>query len=176
MSDQTEQYSLEAHQTTAVQDYLAAELDPQIGRAEDRFRQYLTEQPSIASDPLGSSFNRFGGGRFRGWVFSLAGAAMAACLGFVLGGPRFHAQPTPNASTTAPNASSPVGLPWVQQQTIDSQTYDDGGTMLDADGNPVRVLRRRQWDRTRWFDEHKQLRAETVVPRDETVYVQMKTY
>ena len=58
---------------------------------------------------------------------------------------------------------------------MDEQTYD-GGTYVDADGNPVRMLHRRQWDRTRWFDREKQLRAESVVPHDDVVYVQMKTY
>ena len=157
---------LDAHQEMILKDHLSAELDPQMGRSEERFRQFLREESETQANPYRI------GGRFRGWVFSIAGAALAACLGFLWAGPRISTQPPPRQTGTV-NAST-VDLPWMEQSQAD-QTYD-GGIRLDAQGNPVRVLHHMQWDRTRWFDQDKQLRAEQVVPHDDIVYVQMKTY
>lgn len=159
---------LQPHQEAMLREHLSAELDPQLGRAEDRFRQFLSDSTSrdVQRDPYRI------GGRFRGWMFSVAGAAIAACLGFLAAGPTLHSRTQQTAGSS--HDSTPVSLPWVQQ-TVDQQTID-GGTVVDDQGNPVRVLQRRKWETTRWFDDHKQLKAESVVPEDETVYVRMKTY
>ena len=148
-----------------MREHLTTELDRHVGKSQDRFRRFVQEQSQV-DRPL-----RLPGNRFRGWVFSVTGAALAACLGFLMVGPRSAApiQPSPRATT-----STRVDLPWIQQ-TADSQTYD-GGTYIDANGNPVRVLHEMQWDRTRWFEQNQQLRAERVVPHDNVVYVKMKTY
>ena len=161
-----DQDQLDAHQEMMVKDHLSAELDRQLRRSEDRFRQFLSEEADAQSERYRI------GGRFRGWTFSIAGAALAACLGFLWAGPRLATQP-PSRQQDTVNAST-VDLPWMEQSQA-AQTYD-GGIQLDAQGNPVRVLHHMQWDRTRWFDRDKQLRAEQVVPRDNVVYVQMKTY
>jgi hypothetical protein len=161
-----DQDQLDAHQEMMLKDHLSAELDPQLGRAEDRFRQFLRDE----SDPHQNPYRI--GGRFRGWTFSIAGAALAACLGFLWAGPTLSTQP-PSRQQDPVNATT-VDLPWMEQSQA-AQTYD-GGIQVDADGNPVRVLHHMQWDRTRWFDQDKQLRAEQVVPHDNVVYVQMKTY
>ena len=148
-----------------MREHLSAQLDCHVGKSQARFRQFVAEQ-SRDDRPL-----RMPGNRFRGWVFSLTGAVLAACLGFLMVGPR---SATPVQPTQQPTASTRVDLPWIEQ-TADSQTYD-GGTFIDANGNPVRVLHEMQWDRTRWFDQNRQLRAERVVPHDNIVYVKMKTY
>lgn len=148
-----------------MREHLSTELDRHVGKSQDRFRRFVQEQPEN-DRPL-----RMPGNRFRGWVFSVTGAALAACLGFLMVSPRAQ---TPIQPSQRPTASTGVNLPWIQQ-TADSQTYD-GGTYIDAYGNPVRVLHEMQWDRTRWFDKDQQLRAERVVPHDNVVYVKMKTY
>lgn len=148
-----------------MREHLTTELDRHVGKSQDRFRRFVQEQ-SQDNRSL-----RLPSNRFRGWVFSLTGAALAACLGFLMVGPRSAA---PIQPAQRPTSSTRVDLPWIQQ-TADSQTYD-GGTYIDANGNPVRVLHEMQWDRTRWFDQNQQLRAERVVPHDNVVYVKMKTY
>ena len=170
MSD-LEHNPLDPPQEAMVRQVLSAELDPQVGKAEARFRAFLAEQIKPGRDSLPPA-----GGRFRGWVFSFAGAALAACMAFFWAGPhlRFHSTPSNNPSNAVD--TTPVLLPWVQQERIDGSSAYDADTYVDEDGNPLRVLRRRQWERTRFFDNNKQLRAESVVPRDDVVYVPVKTY
>ena len=148
-----------------VSDFLHGELDRQTGKAEASFREFLN------SDQREEKQNyRFPLPRRGGWFLSLAGAAMAACLGFAAGTWNLHSKST---SSTIQNPEN-VNLPWVQQ-TEDQRTYD-GGTYVDENGDPMRILQRRKWETTRWFDEQKHLKAQSVVPEDETVYVKMKTY
>jgi hypothetical protein len=63
---------------------------------------------------------------------------------------------------------------YVEHRT-DSQTFDDG-TFMTPDNTPVRVLRRRDMERTRWFDKDQKLTDEQVVPQDHVIYVKLNTY
>jgi hypothetical protein len=47
---------------------------------------------------------------------------------------------------------------------------------MTDDNSAVRVVRRRDLQRTRWFDQDKNLKGEQVVPQDHVVYVHVKTY
>src|SRR5690348_5260070 len=110
---------LDAHQEMILKDHLSAELDPQMGRSEERFRQFHREESETTADAVRirlrfrflavklteAQANPYRiGGRFRGWVFSIAGAALAACLGFLWAGPRISTQPPPRQTGTV-NAS-----------------------------------------------------------------------
>lgn len=150
--------------------YLADELDGRLGLAEGRFRQFLAEQKTIV-EPAAPAPRRWQVGRWS----SVAGTALAASLATLWVGPALR-QPTaaPAPSTPAPPPTL-VSDPVLVQQDVQSQTFDDGPTLLE--GNiPVRVLHRRDLQRTRWFDENQNIREEQVVPEDHVVYVQMKTY
>ncbi|HZL35642.1 MAG TPA: hypothetical protein VFC78_10060 [Tepidisphaeraceae bacterium] len=164
-------------QEQMVREYLSAALDGQTGRAEARFRQFLREEqpaPIAYKAPKHSS-------RFRGWPLSIAGAALAASLAALWAGPALHriapderSRPSVATTDSTPDPST-VQAPMLVEQDVRSQTFDDGTFMAD-DSTPVRVLHRRDFQRTRWFDQNRQLKAEQVVPRDHLVYVQLKTY
>jgi hypothetical protein len=159
----------DAHETI-VREYLSSELDRQLGGAENRFRQFL-QQEQTADDRRRWRITPPGG-----WIMSFTGVALAACLAVVLIAPTLHtntktAGPAQNGTVTN---STPVAFPWIQRE-VDGENFD-GGTYLDENGQPVQVVRRREWERTRWFDDNKQLRAEEVVPHDGYLFVPVKTY
>ncbi|HET6247850.1 MAG TPA: hypothetical protein VFE47_09140 [Tepidisphaeraceae bacterium] len=171
MSD-LEQENFSPQHQAIVQDYLSATLDAQCGRAEARFRQFLAEQkapPAVKPNAFPLTH------RFRGWTLGIAGAALAASLAALWAGPSLKpvAPVTPNPGTPAINVM-PVNNGFVQQD-VQSQTFDDGTFLTDGD-TPVRVLRRRDVHRTRWFDQNDKMQGEEVVPQDHVVYVPMKTY
>jgi hypothetical protein len=172
MSDVTQNELDPAHET-AVRQYLASQLEPQTGRAELRFRQFLVEQKSSASSAKQSAFrlpNRFGG-----WTLGIIGAALAASLAALWAGPSLKPVTPSESNSVAPIVTTPVNNPAFVEQDVQSQAFDDGTVM--ADGNtPVRVLRRRDTQRTRWFDQNENLQGEQVVPQDHVVYVPVKTY
>jgi hypothetical protein len=159
--------SLKPHEEQPLRQYLGSQLDGQLGKSQERFRQFLSESKAAAPR---SSYRI--GPRFGGWFFSVAGAAIAACLGFLAAGLHMESGPKPAASHT--NSATNVSLPWMAT-TTDQQDFD-GGVVVDDDGQPMRVLQRRTWQRTQWFDDKKELKAESVVPEDQTVYVKMNTY
>lgn len=192
--------AIEPHELK-VREYLSATLDGQIGRSEARFRQYLLAERSlpmpssaIAGEPpvpqlfQGSPLSDRGtrlssrgfGPRIRGWTLGIAGAALAASLAALWAGPSLrpltgHSPTSTTAPQTASVPHSTVADPLLVEQDVHSQTFDDG-TFITDDSTPVRVLRRRDYERTRWFDQNRQLKGEEIVPQDHMVYVQLKTY
>ena len=159
--------SLKPHEEQPLRQYLASQLDGQLGKSQERFRQFLNDPRSADRRHSYRITPRFGG-----WFFSVAGAALAACIGFLAAG--LHVQTHTTTPASHPEPVTNVSLPW-SVTTTDQQDFD-GGTVVDDDGQPMRVLQRRTWQRTRWFDNKKELKAESVVPEDETVYVKMNTY
>ena len=158
---------LDAHQETMVSDFLRGELDRQTGKAEARFREFLNsdqreEKPRLS--PADSAKRR------------VVSKPRRRRDGGMPGLRRGRMESTRHKRTSNVPVQNPqsVSLPWVQQSE-DQRTYD-GGTYVDENGDPMRILQRRKWQTTRWFDEQKQLKAQSVVPEDETVYVKMKTY
>lgn len=160
-----------------VREYLAATLDGQMGRAEARFRAVLQESSQRQTSPTPRASYRLPN-RVRGWTMGLVGGAMAAGLGALLAAPSLRSLPMggPGGSGQTPIiGSTSVPGPMLVQHDVASQTFDDGTIMADDD-TPVRVLRRRELDRTRWYDGDDRLQGERVVPSDHLVYVKMKTY
>jgi hypothetical protein len=158
-------------QDALVREYLSATLDGQAGRAEARFRQFLAEQEPV---PVRNHLFR-GPHRFRGWTFGLVGAALAASLAALWAGPSLRPITPPGPGAAAPPiVATPVSEPLLVEQDVQSQTFDDGTFMAD-DQTPVRVLRRRDFQRTRWFDQNRKLQGEQIVPQEHVVYVQMRT-
>lgn len=155
-----------------LREHLAYTLDSQLGRSEARFREYLKETEEL---PLARRVLRFPT-RPSGWAMGIAGAAFAASLGALWAGPSLqHVLPAPAAVSVTPSNTTAVSDPLLVEQDVQSQTFDDGTIMLDGK-TPVRVLRRRDVERTRWFDHDRKLQGEQVVPQDHVVYVHVKTY
>ena len=160
-----------------VREYLSATLDGQAGRAEAHFHRFLARQQQPQGQPIRSRANEFRGpSRFRGWMFGIVGTALAASLAALWAGPSFRPiTPTaPSPAAKPPISATPVSNPVLIEQDVQSQTFDDGTYMTD-DHTPVRVLRRRDFARTRWFDQDRKLQGEQVVPQDHVVYVHMRT-
>jgi len=158
-----------------VRDYLSDRLDGKLGGAEARFRRFLTqghdESAPISRNPFHIS------NRFRGWTFGVVGAALAASLAALWAGPSLAplAPQKPGLISTDSRQPTLVDNPILVQQDVQSQTFDDGEFMMDGD-TPVRVLRRRDLQRTRWFDDSQKLQGEQVAPQDHVIYERMKTY
>lgn len=170
--EQIEPIEMNDPQDMIVREYLSAQLDCQVGRAEARFRQFLAEQhrPSARRNPFRLP-NRFGG-----WTLGVLGTALAASLAALWAGPSLR-QVTPSSTTgrtLTPTSATPVNNPILVEQDVQSQTFDDGTFMAD-DHTPVRVLRRRDVERTRWFDKNQKLQGEQLVPQDHVVYVHLRT-
>src|SRR5690348_4147102 len=119
-------------------DCLKESLDPQQGKAEAYFRQYLR-----------------GGARFawkqRSWLIGAFVGGMAASVAALWAAPWFRAADSGTQRPTVAQANVDAQLiaPAVQR-VVNSQTIDEGVLVLDDD-TPVRVLRRRAIERTRWF-------------------------
>jgi len=156
----------------AVGDFLSATLEGQVGKSEARFREFLSEHGSRAGRPTSYRLPN----RFSGWTFGLVGAALAASLAALWAGPSFRqVVPQTPVHFTSPADASLAQSPLLVQQDVQSQTFDDGTYMTDDD-TPVRILRRHDLERTRWFDHDDNVRGEEVVPQDHVVLVHMKTY
>lgn len=169
-----EQSQLDSSEDIAVRDYLSARLDPQLGRAEAHFREFLAEEKTapVIRRPVFALPHLF-----RGWTLSLAGAALAATLAALWTGPSLKPLTTPPGSVAKPGSiipTTPVNNMLIEQD-VQSQTYDDG-TYMNDNGMPVRVFRRRDLQRTRWYDKNDDLQGEQVEPQDHVVYVPVKTY
>jgi hypothetical protein len=172
MSEVTQNQLDPAHET-AVRAYLASQLEAQTGRAELRFRQFLAQQKSPAgraNQPTLRLPNRFGG-----WTLGIIGAALAASLAALWAGPSLKPITPAGTNGSTPIITTPVNNPAFIEQDVQSQTFDDGTMMTDGN-TPMRVLRRRDTQRTRWFDQNENLQGEQVVPQDHVVYVPVKTY
>jgi hypothetical protein len=169
--EQIEPIEFNDPQDTVVREYLSAQLDGQVGRAEARFRQFLAEQQRNSAQR--NSFRLPNG--FRGWTLGVLGAALAASLAALWAGPSLrHVTPSTTGQGGEPVVAMPVSNPILVEQEVQSQTFDDG-TFMAADHTPVRVLRRRDVERTRWFDQNQKLQGEQLVPQDHVVYVHMRT-
>jgi hypothetical protein len=174
MADWNDQ-QLDLPHETMVREYLSAELDGQVGRAEARFREMLAgQQARQAPDSYRLPT------LFRGRTLGLIGAALAASLAGLWAGPAIQRM-APSSPTSDSHQTSPTqGVTTVSdgpfvEQTVHSQTFDDG-TFMDEESNPVQILRRRDVEQTRWFNDKQQLQAQEVVPSDHVVYVKLKTY
>ena len=164
--------SLKPHEEQPLRQYLASQLDGQLGKSQERFRQFLNDPQLNDSMHADRKHSYRITPRFGGWLFSVAGAALAACLGFLAA--NLHLRSGTTQTISRPDPVTNVSLPW-SVTTTDQRDFD-GGMVVDDDGQPMRVLQRRTLQRTRWFDDKKELKAESVVPEDETVYVKMNTY
>ena len=145
--------------------HLADELDGQLGRSTERFREHLREEAAGFARPT----NRPRPGR---WMLSVAGAAMAASIAAVFAVPSLLNQSGGPGVSTDPLDP----LPAIRvDHTVRSQVYDNG-TFLTPDGTPVRRFRRLNLHEMRWIDERSGEQGEEIVPSEDVMYYELKTY
>ena len=149
-----------------IRDYLARELDGQLGRSGERFRLHLRGEV-----PGGGPRRGWGG-----WVVGVVGGAMAASIAALWAGPALF----PAAGTKQP---FPVGAAHVAADyqfdladvTLCTQARD-GGTVLLGDNTPVRRVYRNELKQTRWVDRDRDVSFETIEPRQDLMLIEMDTY
>lgn len=165
MFENSEELSVD--QRMVVGEFLTSQLDTQLGRAEAHFGRYLQEQAyQQPAMPLPWRLGR--------WSLGIAGAALAASLAALWASQPIAPLELRGPSITAPPGQTVVNAPLTVEKDVQSQTFDDGTILID--GKPVRVIRRRDLERTRWFDQNQKLQREQVVPEDHVTYVHLKTY
>ena len=157
--------------------HLGNELDGQLGRAASGFREHLRRQQQQA--PVSSSDGPVRGDRARRggpWMIGVIGTTMAAAVAalFVLPGVLSPTGPIAGSGGVGTGRVEP--LPAVRvDHTVRSQLYD-GGTYMTPDGTPVRRLRRLNLHQMRWYDERSGESSEEVVPSEDVMIYELKTY
>jgi len=141
-------------------DCLKESLDPQQGRAEAHFRQYLRGEARIAW-------------KQRAWLIGAFVGGMAASVAVLWAAPWFHAADPGTQRSTISQKTDPQLIPPAVQRVVNSQTIYEGVLVLDD--TPVRVLRRRAVERTRWFDGNERVQSEQITPKDDLVFIKLTT-
>jgi hypothetical protein len=162
----------------ALRAYLAAELDPQLGRARRTFERHLATNAPAPSRRV----------RSRGWVIGAVGAALAASVLAVWALPGFRppeppkltgVSPTPvphpsaGWATTATSPSAAVG--W-QPSGYGITSVTRNGACVVIDDMPARVIERVDVERRQWFDPARRVRIEAVSPQHDVRLIGVDTY
>ena len=169
MSDMKDEQDLDL----LLRRHFGNELDGQLGRATSSFREHLRQQqqaPASYASARGGRVRRGGGGP---WVLGAIGTAMAAAIAALFVAPGIRRTTDLNVETDGGRAGP---LPAVRvDHTVRSQLYD-GGTYMTPDGTPVRRLRRLNLHQVRWYDERSGQASEEVVPSEDVMIYELKTY
>lgn len=148
-------------------DFLKQTLSAQQGRAEQHFRRYLQGEARVSW-------------KQRSWLLGAFASGMAASVAALWAAPMFRAAHTPGVgperNPLSPNRHvvSAKPIPPAMQRDVQSQTIDEGVLVLQ-DNTPYRVLRLRQIERTRWFNDQAKVREEQVTPRDDLIFIKLTT-
>lgn len=143
-----------------LRDYFRDALEGQRGRAESHFRRYLNSENKARW-------------RQRAFLIGTLVSGVAASVAVLWAGPMFHGETYPQK--TAAVATHDAEVQPVVERLVSSRTSDEGVMMLD-ENTPVRVFHRQAIEQTRWFDEHEQMTAQELSPKDELVFVKLATY
>ncbi|HSZ54382.1 MAG TPA: hypothetical protein VK797_01885 [Tepidisphaeraceae bacterium] len=143
-----------------LRDFFRDALEGQRGQAESHFRRHLKAEGKAVW-------------RHRAFLIGTFITGVAASVAVLWAGPMFH-RDVSRQKSVAVAKEDPAVQP-VVERLVSSHTSDEGVVMLDDD-TPVRVFHRQAIEQTRWFDEHEQMTAQQVSPRDELVFVKLVTY
>jgi hypothetical protein len=164
----------------ALRAYVAAELDPQLGRARRAFERHVMK-PARRPAPRVYA---------RGWVIGVIGTAAAASVAALVWAVPGLMQPRGSrlidpiiagvpTSQTSINISAPLvstAVDW-QQTSHEVSSYCIPSDTLIFEGNtPARVVRQVEMERTQWVDERRGVRVEAVVPRERVRLIELDTY
>jgi hypothetical protein len=153
----------------AIGDYLAGELDGQLGCSQARFLDEWSAP--IQLKPVAPAL---AGKRWLGWA-SLAGVAAALVWGLILWHVASLHSSQRQANIMHPPATQQEAQALAYTQTIEYRTVDQGTIVLDNQ-IPVRQLCRQTLERDQWIDPVKHQPVEVEIPSQEIVYVPLSTY
>lgn len=148
-------------------EFLAESLDAQRGRAEQHFRQYLYGEAKVAW-------------KQRTWLIGAFLTGMAASVAALWAAPLFRAVhgPDRDRQSSTIHSQQPIvaakPIPPAMQRDVQSQTIDEGVLVLN-DNTPYRVLRRREIERTRWFNDQAKVQNEQVTPKEDLIFIKLTT-
>lgn len=162
---------------------LHAELDPQLGRSAEAFRLYaLAEQQSEGRRRRASAAPPprpvWRGGP---WTFALVGSALAASLALLVttAAPLFRSSAADDVDLSPLQQSVQFDGPRPPIVRTDSTTHThfyDAGTVLDAEGRPMRRIRRVNVQENRWRNEATGEQVDQLLPSEDEVLYELKTY
>jgi hypothetical protein len=147
-----------------LREHLTAELNPQLGKAADRFRHHLRGDGLVPRRAWG------------GWVVGIVGGAMAASIAALWAGPSLW----PTRATGPGRGGTPV-VPVADYRfdlddvTLLSRTRDGGTVLLDG-RTPARRIVRDELRQVRWVDPAHDATVEQIVPHRDVMLIEMDTY
>jgi hypothetical protein len=175
-----------------LRNYLSSRLDPQLGRAAERFASQLGSPPSPRTKTPRT-----------GRLLAAAAASAAAIAGAVWCGFEVGRQPPqpreetqsnhgvtsadgspdkphesepPQIASTSPEETEPAenshAKPLLVGQQFQWRTIDEGIVYLDP-YTPVRKLRRQRLERVEWYDAARGARVQMIMPREEVQFVSL---
>jgi hypothetical protein len=157
--------------------HLRAQLDPQRGRSAEAFRLYALAEQQTGFRGVNVTPPRpvWRGGP---WTFTLVGGALAASLAFLVtaAAPLFRESA---ADIDLGRLQQPVhfdGLPVVRTDSTTHTHFYDAGTTFDAQGRPMRRLRRVNVRESHWHNEATGEQVDQLLPSEDEVLYEMKTY
>jgi hypothetical protein len=161
--------------------HLRAELDPQRGRSAEAFRLYALAQQGAGKKRTNVTPPRpvWRGGP---WTFTFVGGALAASLMLLVttAAPLFRGSAADSELTPVqqqPVRFLPVGPPPVVRTDSTTHThFYDAGTVLDSTGRPMRRVRRLNVQENRWRNESTGEQVDQLVPSEDEVLYEVKTY
>ena len=165
--------------------HLCAELDSQRGRATEAFRLYARAEQNVGQQRRARVTPPRPIWRGGPWTFAFAGGALAASLLLLVttAAPLFRDSGGGADTDLTPGLQEPVRfLPAVQPPSAvhtDSTTHThlyDAGTVFDSNGRPMRRIRRLNVQENRWRNEATGEHVDQLVPSEDEVLYEMKTY
>ena len=152
-------------------EHYGRELASQEGRAGEHF----LKMPSPRSR---------GWGPLVRWSAGIAAGAVAACVAIFVtqirisdwfgGRPGVLATSQP-APMIAPPVTVSMNTPVRRVQTVEWGTLDEGAAIC-GNNQPVRQIRRVEMQRVRLLDANGKILFETVIPREQILYIDSRTY
>jgi len=167
--------------TARLSNHLRGELEPQLGRANEAFRLYVLAEQSTGKRRAKVTPPRpvWRGGP---WTFTFVGGALAASLMLLVttAAPLFRGGGDDADLSTIrqqPVQFLPAGSPPAVRTDSTTHThFYDAGTVIDSKGRPMRRMRRLNVQENHWRNEATGEQVDQLVPSEDEVLYEMKTY
>ena len=153
-----------------VRQHLASELDGQLGRSLAHFRRNI----GAGAAPRALSYAPVRASRRGPWVIGAIGSAIAASVAAVLLVPHIFMPTKPIGGVPVPTVRDPLQTILVKE-SVHSRDFDRG-LIISSDGSPVRRIHRVNLHERRWRDPETDAEIEQIVPSEEELYFELKTY
>jgi hypothetical protein len=153
--------------------HFRAELDGQLGRSAAAFRLHVLAERNA---PRPKPQRAWGNGP---WAIGLAGAAVAASIALLISSIPSGGISSPGVVPGAPTrVVNPLRVdnPAIRMNQTVRTHLIDGGTVIGPDGRPWHVVRKVNVEENHWLNEQTGERVEQVVPTEEEMKYELKTY